>query len=38
MLFLRNKKHKKFMNAVWAVIVVFIAFSMVALYITPFFE
>lgn len=38
MLFLRNKKHKKVMNAVWTVIVLFIVFSMVALYVTPFFE
>ncbi len=37
MLFLRNKKHKKVMNAIWSVLVIFIAFSMVLLYITPFF-
>ncbi len=37
MLFLRNKKHKKVMNAVWTVIVVFIIVSFIGLYITPFF-
>jgi predicted nucleic acid-binding Zn ribbon protein len=38
MLFLRNKKHKKIMNVVWTVISLFIAVSMVLLYLPAFFQ
>ena len=37
MLFLRNKKHKKLMNAIWTVVGLIVVFSMVALYVAPFF-
>ena len=38
MLFLRNKKHKKLMNAVWTFVGIFVIISMVLLYLPAFFK
>ncbi len=38
MFFLRNKKHKKLVNAIWSIMGLFVAVSMVLLYLPAFFQ